>query len=886
MKRTYHYIIFADNNLSESVVKEIGGKAWNLYQLRKASVRTAPWIAIKTSLFTDTLQPFFSKIEQLLQQTDLKNYKKILTISKQIQQLIIQSSLSQFAIDEIFDAIRKCFVNTCLLSVRSSVVGEDSAGHSFAGLMDSYLNVTREDIIQVVKKIWASVYSARVVQYRIKRKLPLKNILCGVIIQEMVQSLTSGVLFTRDPAHTSPKTVISAAFGLGEGVVANKVECDTYQLEWRSKRIHKQIEEKQFAITLDRIKNNGNCKTILPPQLKSTAVLTDRQIYKLHRTGMKLEKYFKSPQDVEWAYDAEDRLFIMQTRPITAFLKSILSDFDRVWDNSNILESYPRFTLPLTFSFIQQGYECSFRNATLGFSKSGRAVSEHLYIFKNMIGILHGRIYYNLLNWYKMLSFLPNFSKQKEAWDQMIGITEGTDFRSSRLAIFQVFTIYFRMILKLITVKRNAKKFFKYFNEAFSPFSKIDLSKENPYRLISYYNQLTQKMASIWHFTLYNDFFAMKYYEWLKTLCDDRDLSKFPNLHNNLLCGVHGMESVKPIHTIIHIAESIRKNQYYQKLFAIPDDHLIWCSIQYQPSFHNLKSILQDYLTKFGDRSLEELKLEKPSLREEPHLLIRLIKNYIETQICLQEKMTQEQKVRGEAETTVRQYLGNPFKYLLFQFILHKTRQAIANRENMRFARSRLYGWVRQLFQQLAFFFHEQDFINEKEDIFYLTVDEIFGFIQGTAVTQNLKALVNLRREEYRNFNKIQLPERFQTSGIPYLYKPKIDNSWNLNINSLKGIGCSSGKVRGIAKIINKPDYRIPTDGFILVTVSTDPAWVFLMTKAKGIIVEKGSLLSHTAIIGRELGIPTIVNAKNATKYIKDNQEILMNGDTGEIQWE
>jgi len=99
---------------------------------------------------------------------------------------------------------------------------------------------------------------------------------------------------------------------------------------------------------------------------------------------------------------------------------------------------------------------------------------------------------------------------------------------------------------------------------AFSPFSKIDLSKENPYRLISYYNQLTQKMASIWHFTLYNDFFAMKYYEWLKTLCDDRDLSKFPNLHNNLLCGVHGMESVKPIHTIIHIAESIRKNQYYQ----------------------------------------------------------------------------------------------------------------------------------------------------------------------------------------------------------------------------------------------------------------------------------------------------------------------------------
>ena len=127
---------------------------------------------------------------------------------------------------------------------------------------------------------------------------------------------------------------------------------------------------------------------------------------------------------------------------------------------------------------------------------------------------------------------------------------------------------------------------------------------------------------------------------------------------------------------------------------------------------------------------------------------------------------------------------------------------------------------------------------------------------------------------------------RIRTTGIPYLNSLYDIETAASGGRKLKGTGCSSGKAKGIAKVIYDPTSVVEGDNFILVAKSTDPGWVFLMISSQGIIVERGSVLSHTAIIGRELGIPTVVGVKDATSLIPDGAKINIDGSTGLVQWQ
>ena len=211
---------------------------------------------------------------------------------------------------------------------------------------------------------------------------------------------------------------------------------------------------------------------------------------------------------------------------------------------------------------------------------------------------------------------------------------------------------------------------------------------------------------------------------------------------------------------------------------------------------------------------------------------------------------------------------------------------AITYRENMRFARTRLYGIVRRIFRRMANLFVEKDLFTSNSDIFYLTVDEVFGIVQGTAVTKDLKALVELRKSEYAQFARNVPKDRIETSGIPYVNSIHGNEINNGTSKRLSGIGCSSGFACGKANVVADPQNCNVNDDCILIAESTDPGWVFLMISSKGIVVEKGSVLSHTAIIGRELGIPTIVGVKHATKLIPNDAQISIDGSTGEIKWQ
>ena len=279
-------------------------------------------------------------------------------------------------------------------------------------------------------------------------------------------------------------------------------------------------------------------------------------------------------------------------------------------------------------------------------------------------------------------------------------------------------------------------------------------------------------------------------------------------------------------------------------------------------------------------RNPEELKLETPGLHEEPHRLIALIRT------CRHSTphTTAGREAYQQAQAIVDRHLKNPLKKLAFAFVLRQARRAIVSRENMRFARSRLYGIVRRVFGRMAELFVEGGLIDTHSDLYYLTVDEIFGMVQGTSVTHDLKALIQIRKAEYRSFSRRDPGERLHTTGIPALDMHYKGAPGPVSEKHLRGTGCSGGLARGTARVVSEPRKPLGKGDHILITRSTDPGWIFLMMQAKGIVVERGSLLSHTAIIGRELGIPTVL-APRATQVIPDGACISIDGNTGEIRW-
>jgi pyruvate,water dikinase len=346
------------------------------------------------------------------------------------------------------------------------------------------------------------------------------------------------------------------------------------------------------------------------------------------------------------------------------------------------------------------------------------------------------------------------------------------------------------------------------------------------------------------------------------------------------------VESVKPIHALVRLADLVRSNPIYLKLFTHSRNSDVWQTIQTEPHFRELKTNLEKYLDAYGDRGLEELKLEVETFRERPELLVKLINDHVSLELSVEGMREKEQKIRTESEKAVLRNLRNPLKQCVFRWVLANARQAIAARENMRFSRSRAYGIVRRIFKRLGEWLTEKNMLACPSDIYYLTTDEVIGFVQGTAVTQDLQALVDLRKKEYAAFAHRNADDRIETLGIPYLGSFSSEKKENGCAKTLKGIGCSGGLARGKAKIVLDPNSVKDIRGQILVAHSTDPGWVFLMISSQGIVVEKGSVLSHTAIIGRELGIPTIVGVKDATTLTPDGETVVINGSTGVILWQ
>lgn len=765
-----------------------------------------------------------------------------------------------------------------LYAVRSSAVGEDGSGNSFAGQMESYLYVKPSDIRARIQDVINSANSERIRFYREQNGLSNDNIKVGVIVQEMINSEISGVAFSSNPITGERNSiVISSVFGLGEGLVSGELNADTYTIS--NGKIEKNIIEKPYKIVFDKEKQFGTKQ--VPNENPQAETLTDEQLQNLIKVIDEIVEIYGKPQDIEWAI-ANGELYILQARPITT-LENIPDKTQQevIWDNSNIIESYSGVTTPLTFSFIKDVYTEVYKQFLLMMGVEQELIEDNSDIFQ-MLGLIEGRVYYNLLNWYRLLRLMPGYEINASFMESMMGVKQKLTTipkvkPSKKNKYVRLFNLLTSLVGNLFRLPKDIDKFYAHINDTLCPYENADLNKFTSNQLMDVYFELESKLMKRWQAPLVNDFYAMIFYGLLK-----KQLLKIDEngtLQNDLLTGETGIISTEPIRRIKEISNKICSDTEAKEFFLNNSEE----EIKKHLEKFAVNEDIQAFIKKFGNRCIGELKLETITYKQDSKLLLYIIKSYVKQGIIdLEKEKANEQNIRHNAEKIVKEKIKSPF----FDFILKNARLRVKNRENLRFERTRLFGLVREIFIALGRNFAYENIIEDKRDIFYLTKEEIFNYIRGTSADVDYKTIVKNRKDEFKNFESKNPADRFSTFGMVYK-----SNSFagevveqDLGDGDLKGIGCCNGIVRAKVKIVRSVAESSGLEGCIMVAERTDPGWVPLFPISKGILVERGSILSHSAIVAREMGIPAIVAVNNLLTTLKDGDEVEMDGSSGIIR--
>jgi len=435
------------------------------------------------------------------------------------------------------------------------------------------------------------------------------------------------------------------------------------------------------------------------------------------------------------------------------------------------------------------------------------------------------------------------------------------------------------------TLPRQIARFYVRLNEALQPCDP-SLEEMRPDELVAHERDLERQLLLHWDAPLVNDFFAMIFYGIARKLtarwCGDAD----GTLQNDLLCGEGGMISAEPAKRVREMAALVVNDPAAVDALCNGTRRSIDRWLDTAPEFRTRYAA---YIEKFGDRCLEELKLESLTLHDEPLTLLRSVGQFAR-RFRAAEGMVggTEEKLRTQAEDRVAEKLaGSKLRRTVFAWVLGETRQRVRDRENLRFERTRLFGRVRRIYVELGKRFHAAGRLAEPRDVFYLTVEEALGFVEGATATTDMAGLTALRKQEFNGFRERAAPaDRFTTRGAVHLgntfraqQAPIVPQG-----DTLKGIGCCPGVVKARARVITDPHNAVIEPGEILVASRTDPGWIMLFPSAAGLLVEHGSLLSHSAIVAREMGIPAIVSISGVTEWVRTGEWLEMDGSTGVVR--
>ena len=718
---------------------------------------------------------------------------------------------------------RDCF------AVRSNFSSEDSGEHSFAGQFLTRLNVKREKIEEAVQEVFASYdgsldYKEKANRGKAEYDLKQQGKAETVLIQEMLFPEKSGVLFTKNPKGILSEMVVVLGQGLGDKVVEDQENVLTYHY---------------FP---------GEC---LYQEGQGTGLgLDEKELKILFSLGEKIEQLFQKPMDIEFAIE-NGKLYILQAREITTLDMQLPI---RILDNSNISESFPGICLPLSESFAGEMYSGIF--TSLGRRFLGKRVSSYETVFQRMVGGFSGRMYYEISSWYDILRLLPFSGKIIPVWQGMLGVSnEEISFSKKKPSFFLKCRIALLFCYYFIVSQRKMKELDKFFQERYASYSKRVEEEEEAQELYRIFLEMKEDLLREWDITLMND------------------MVSFISTHLYGKKTAFSLETMKPVRALSALKAVARKHGLDSEEYR-----------------RGKKS----YISAYGDRIEGELKLETRTYRSNEELLDRWILDALETEEtdCSEKDCEETSRMEKPSEPKQRK-----------SFLYRLAESSCNNREISRLHRTRCFGLMRRIV----------DKIGEKTigfDVYYLSIDELKEFLfsgkdfslkiarerelrkayERLPVLSRVKLLGKVDRDPLAGEIRVLSYESFkgksEKSSVPFSEEPRNFESKGKTESTPRvffGRGVSKGIFRGeVLKIKSLQEVRATeVKGKILLSYSTDPGWFPYLNMAGGLITERGSLLSHSAILARELEKPAVVNIPNIMAELQSGDIVEIDGDLG-----
>lgn len=899
-------------------IEKIGGKARNLGKLTLSGFNIPPAFIVSVDAYDFFIKKELKgKISKILDSIDFEMEDSISHGCSSIRNIIKSEELPS----DLFLEINNNIMNLPdgYYAVRSSAVAEDLEDASFAGQLDSFLNIKKENILEKVIDCWASYWNDRAVKYRhdssighLDTELTAAGI--AVLVQKMVNANVSGVTFTANPVNGTNEVVIESTWGLGEAIASGIVTPDIFVLNREGKLIEKNIKTKKKGYFLI---NGENTLTTTDKADRKKSSLNNIILKKLLETGIELEEFFGVPQDIEWAIECEDRklnndktsdhdetkkptIYILQSRPVTTLTDDAEND-DILWTRAYGDEYWADATTPLF-------YDVMGKMLTDYVNHEGARIMGYTEITDSKLLKLHkSRVYFNSWVLEKAFSYYPKFARSKELLNYFP--------LEDQERISEYPSILHKTLLSQILVAirdpdgmmhRTDKAYRKWaqdFMDKCASFDETDLESMGDSELLSMYNDV--ETAGIKHYQLirygmvsHSIATNLMIKNWLVKWLEDNDGS----LYAGLISGLDDNKTVEMNIRFSDLAKILRKTpELSLKINSINDmSHLDESEInKIISSNSSFKKEFDQFITEYGHRS-NTREILYPRWREDKAYVLKVIKLLSSSESDLRKKELESRENRFKTEENVLNQIKNQkggfVKAKLFGMVLNLAQTYLTFRENQRFYLDHLLFRQRLMLVEMGRRLALRKIIDEIDDVFFLYERELFDFfdinhlsIENPSNTKlnkefnenNLSKLrdkILKRKKEFYRYRS-SLPPKFIKNGIEF-----DDTVTEYNQNAIYGAAASPGTFNGIARVVESiEELSKLEDNEILITSNTDPAWTAVFSKVGGLITETGGILSHGAVISREYRIPAVTAVKGATKIFKTGEMLIVDGNEGVV---
>ncbi|MEC3609338.1 phosphoenolpyruvate synthase [Bacillus glycinifermentans] len=850
----------------------VGGKGLHLGELSKIQgIQVPEGFCVTTAGYqkaikqNETLQTLLDQLNML----KVEDRDQIGEISRKIRKTIMEVKIPSDVVKAVSHYLSQ-FGDEHAYAVRSSATAEDLPHASFAGQQDTYLNVIgKEAILQHISKCWASLFTDRAVIYRMQNEFDHSQVYISVIIQRMVFPQASGILFTADPITSNRKLLsIDAGFGLGEALVSGLVSADCYKVQ-EGEIVDKRIATKKLAI-YGRKEGGTETKQINPDQQK-TQTLTDGQILQLARIGRQIEAYFGQPQDIEWCL-ADDTFYIVQSRPITTLYPIPEADDQEnhvyVSVGHQQMMTDPMKPLGLSFWLLTTPINMRIAGGRLFVDVTPMLASPASRETILKLGQSDPLIKDALMTVLERGDFIKKLpSDEKE-------MSPGKSTKGMPPADYQTLIDYDPTIvsdlikrsqtsieeLKQNIQTKSGSDLFDFILEDIQQLKK-SLSDPQSFGVI-----MTAMNASTWINENMN--------KWLgeKNAADTLSQSVPNNITSEMgLALLNVADVIRPYPEVIDYLQHVKDDNFLDELAKFDGGR-------------ETRDAIYDYLSKYGMRCPGEIDITKTRWSEKPITLVPLIlgniKNFEPNES--HRKFEQGRRVALQKEQEIlerlKQLPDGEQKAKETKRMIGLIRNFIGYREYPKYGMIHRYFVYKQALLKEAEKLEQAGIIHEKEDIYYLTFEELHKAVRTNTLDYQI---ISKRKDEYKLYEKLTPPRVITSDGeiIAGEYKRE-----NLPAEAIAGLPVSSGVIEGRARVILNMEDADLENGDILVTAFTDPSWTPLFVYIKGLVTEVGGLMTHGAVIAREYGLPAVVGVENATKLIKDGQRIRVHGTEGYIE--